>query len=83
MNDVIIIVENLGKKYLLRHQRQERYTLIDAALSLATFPERGRFVPEFNDGKTRELIYGAYRIVYRVDLAKKAVALSRYANRPI
>ncbi len=54
------------------------YTLIDAALSLATFPERGRFVPEFNDGKTRELIYGAYRIVYRVDLAKEAVFVSRF-----
>jgi toxin ParE1/3/4 len=54
------------------------YTLIDAALSLATVPERGRFVPEFNDRKTRELIHGAYRIVYRVDLAKEAVFVSRF-----
>lgn len=32
------------------------YALIDAALSLATFPERGRLVPEFDDGVTREII---------------------------
>jgi toxin ParE1/3/4 len=32
------------------------YALIDAALSLGTFPERGRIVPEFDDGITRELI---------------------------
>ena len=54
------------------------YTLIDAALSLATFPERGRFVPEFNDGKTRELLYSPYRIVYRVDLEANAVLVSRF-----
>lgn len=33
MNDVIIIVENLGKKYLLRHQRQERYTALRDVIS--------------------------------------------------
>jgi len=26
MSDAIITVENLGKKYSLRHQRNERYT---------------------------------------------------------
>ena len=36
-------------------RKAERYgnDLIDAALSLARFPERGRFVPEFADGRTR------------------------------
>lgn len=33
MNDVIISVENLGKKYLLRHQRQERYTALRDVIS--------------------------------------------------
>jgi plasmid stabilization system protein ParE len=32
------------------------YALIDAALSLGTMPERGRFVPELADGITREII---------------------------
>lgn len=41
------------------------YSLIDAALSLKNLPERGHLVPEFDDGVTRELLYGRYRIVYR------------------
>ena len=52
--------------------------LIDAALSLSTFPDRGRFVPEFDDGITRELIHSPYRIVYRVDYERKAVLVSRF-----
>ena len=54
------------------------YALIDAALSLNTFPERGRFVPEFADGHTRELIYGRYRIVYRFNSDQNAVWISRF-----
>jgi lipopolysaccharide transport system ATP-binding protein len=33
VSDAIITVENLGKKYLLRHQRQERYTALRDVLS--------------------------------------------------
>ena len=54
------------------------YALIDAALSLATLPDRGRFVPEFDDGMTREIIYSPYRIVYRVDPERKVVFVSRF-----
>jgi toxin ParE1/3/4 len=54
------------------------YLLIDAALSLATFPERGRLVPELDDGITREIIYAPYRIVYRLDSPRKAVFVSRF-----
>ena len=54
------------------------YALIDASLSLQTLLERGRFVPEFADGATREIIYGSYRIVYRVDLEQKVVWVSRF-----
>jgi toxin ParE1/3/4 len=54
------------------------YALIDAALSLATFPERGRLVPEFDDQVTREIVHAPYRIVYRADLAKSAVFVSRF-----
>ena len=35
------------------------YELIDAALSLRNLPERGRFVPEFHDGITREIIFSS------------------------
>jgi plasmid stabilization system protein ParE len=54
------------------------YSLIDAALSLSKLPERGRFVPEFDDGTTRELILSPYRIVYRVDPEQKVVWVSRF-----
>jgi len=54
------------------------YALIDASLSLQTLPERRRFVPEFADGITREIIYGSYRIVYRVNLEKKLACVSRF-----
>ncbi len=52
--------------------------MIDAALSLANLPERGHFVPEFDDGMTREILYGNYRIVYRFNESHKAVFVSRF-----
>ncbi len=61
-----------------RAAEQFGYDLIDAALSLASLPERGRFVPEFDDGVTREIIHRAYRIVYRVESEHKAVWVSRF-----
>lgn len=36
--------------------------LIDRALSLATFPERGRVVPEIAEPAVREFIHGSHRI---------------------
>jgi plasmid stabilization system protein ParE len=54
------------------------YALIDAALSLGSLPERGRLVPEFGDGITREIIYAPYRIVYRINTQQKAVWVSRF-----
>ena len=54
------------------------YALIDAALSLGNLSERGRIVPEFDDGVTREILYRPYRIVYRIDWEKKVVWVSRF-----
>ena len=41
--------------------------LLDAALSLATFPERGRVVPEFRRPELREIVLRSYRIIHRVN----------------
>jgi toxin ParE1/3/4 len=41
--------------------------LFDAVDRLAVFPESGRMVPELGTRRVRELIYGAYRVFYRVD----------------
>jgi toxin ParE1/3/4 len=57
---------------------QHGYNLIDAALSLNKLSERGRFVPEFGDEITREIIVGSYRIIYRVDFDKNVVNVSRF-----
>lgn len=54
------------------------HTLIDEALSLSTLPDRGRLVPELDDGITREIIHHPYRIVYRVNHEKKCVLVSRF-----
>jgi toxin ParE1/3/4 len=40
---------------------------------LTASPEMGRRVPEIADSRIRELIYGNYRIVYR--LAKKQISI--------
>jgi len=37
--------------------------LLDVALSLATFPERGRVVPEFLRPDLREIVFRSYRII--------------------
>ena len=54
------------------------YELIDAALSLANLPERGRLVLELADGKTREIIYSPYRIIYRLNQQQRVVWVSRF-----
>jgi plasmid stabilization system protein ParE len=41
--------------------------LFAAVERLAEFPQSGRLVPEFESRRARELIYGAYRVFYRVD----------------
>ena len=61
-----------------RAAEQFGYDLIDTALWLTSLPERGRFVPEFDDGVTREIIHRAYRIVYRVDSEHRVVWVSRF-----
>jgi toxin ParE1/3/4 len=52
--------------------------LIAKTCTLATFPELGRRVPEFDDPNVRELIFKSYRIVYRVQKEERAVEVSRF-----
>lgn len=40
--------------------------LFDTVERLADFPESGRIVPEVGGRRIREVIYGAYRIIYSV-----------------
>jgi len=43
------------------------FEIIESVERLIMFPESGRFVPELNDEKTREVIVGNYRIIYESD----------------
>ena len=40
--------------------------IIEMTDQLEDFPQSGRVIPEINDKNCRELIYGAYRIMYRI-----------------
>jgi len=40
---------------------------LEAAAGLATFPERGRVVPELADPTIREVFVHRYRLLYRVE----------------
>jgi len=54
------------------------YELIDRALSVASFPERGRVVPEIGDPAVREIIHGVYRIIYEIFPATGVVFVLRF-----
>ncbi|WP_158068729.1 type II toxin-antitoxin system RelE/ParE family toxin [Chlorobium sp. KB01] len=41
--------------------------IIEATDRLHKFPFSGRIIPEIMDQACREIIYGAYRIMYRVE----------------
>ena len=47
--------------------------LLDVALSLHTFPERGRMVPEF-----REIIFRSYRIIFRMNNTDQSLEIVRF-----
>jgi len=59
------------KKYIARDSVYYAEKFADDAFTatenLELFPEMGRIVPERNDPKTRELIFGSYRIMYKIE----------------
>jgi plasmid stabilization system protein ParE len=52
--------------------------LIDRALSIATFPELGRVVPEIGEPLVREIIYGSYRIIYEIFSDEDTIFVLRF-----
>ena len=49
--------------------------LFEAVTRLADFPESGRMVPELGARNVRELIFGAYRVFYRVGSAVEVMSV--------
>jgi toxin ParE1/3/4 len=52
--------------------------LIDRALCVAAFPELGRVVPEIGEPAVREIIHGAYRIIYEIFPGREIVYVLRF-----
>lgn len=48
---------------------------------LKSFPEIGRIVPEINNSQFRELIYGNYRIIYRIETKQIAILTIRHGRQ--
>jgi len=48
---------------------------------LKSFPESGRIVPEINNLKIKELIYGNYRIIYRIEEKQISVLIVRHGKQ--
>jgi toxin ParE1/3/4 len=44
-------------------------------------PETGRIVPEISDSQFRELIYGNYRIIYRIEIQKISILTIRHGQQ--
>lgn len=47
--------------------------LIDKTDQLIEQPESGRIVPEYNEPSLRELIFGNYRVIYRIRKEKNTI----------
>jgi toxin ParE1/3/4 len=56
-------------------------TVFSKVGKLKGFPETGRIVPETDNKKIRELIYGNYRIIYRMEEKRISVLTVRYGKQ--
>ncbi len=53
--------------------------LVQKTRLLVTFPELGRVIPELGPAEqARELVHRTYRIIYRVDHARRRVEVARF-----
>jgi toxin ParE1/3/4 len=52
--------------------------LIDRALSVSTFPELGRVVPEIGEPVVREIIHGSYRTIYEIFPDRQIIYVLRF-----
>jgi len=56
-------------------------TVFSKVEQLKSSPEIGRLVPEINDSQFRELIYGNYRIIYRVETKQISILTIRHGRQ--
>lgn len=63
------------------YARQFVERLFDAADKIATFPMRGRAVPEVEDSNVREAIVQGYRLMYRVETDRLLILAVMHGRR--
>ena len=56
-------------------------TVFKKVEELKAFPESGRVVPEIDNKNIRELIYGNYRIIYRIEEKRLSVLTVRHGKQ--
>jgi toxin ParE1/3/4 len=54
------------------------FDLVDS--QVAAFPESGRVVPELGQDSLREIVYGDYRVFYRLDVGVEVMTV-RHASQ--
>jgi len=56
-------------------------TIFSKVGDLKAFPRSGRLVPETNNHNIRDLIYGNYRIVYRIEKKRISILTVRHGKQ--
>ena len=56
-------------------------TVFSKVEQLKSSPEIGRIIPEINDSQFRELIYGNYRIIYRIETKQISILTIRHGRQ--
>lgn len=62
LENIFKYISNDSRKYAELHILR----LKNKTKLLVKYPKSGRIVPEYNNENIRELIYGNYRIIYRI-----------------
>ena len=72
-------------RYIAADNPQAARAWVDALFStverLARFPQSGRVVPELGRRRVREILFGAYRVIYRVERSRLLVLTVRHGRR--
>jgi len=56
-------------------------TVFSKVEQLKSAPELGRIVPEIRNNQFRELIYGNYRVIYRIEAEQKSILTIRHGKQ--
>jgi toxin ParE1/3/4 len=57
------------------------HTVFSKVEQLRSNPEIGRIVPEINEHQFRELIYGNYQIIYRIETKQISILTIRHGKQ--